>query len=138
MGDGVELSPDRRHFKLLGRMDRLVKVAEQRVSLPEMEDRIRQLDGIDDAALVVLEGGKGPFLGAVIVASGQKFKTHDAQSVLEMRSLLRPVFPKGTVPRLYRFVPELPRNPQGKIIVSELKSLLALTLERDGEAAEKR
>ena len=52
MGDGVELSPDGRHFRLLGRMDRIVKIAEQRVSLPEMEDRMKMLEGINDAALV--------------------------------------------------------------------------------------
>jgi acyl-coenzyme A synthetase/AMP-(fatty) acid ligase len=124
MGDGVELSEDGRRFRLLGRMDRMVKIAEQRVSLPEMEDRIRDLDGVDDVALVALEGVKGPYLGAVLVAEGSRFVSHDAASVLEMRRLLMPIFPKGALPKRYRFVPELPRNPQGKVLVSELKKLL--------------
>ena len=124
MGDGVELSADGRRFRLLGRMDRMVKIAEQRVSLPEMEERIRDLDGIDDVALVALEGEKGPFLGAVLVAAGSGFVSHDAGSVLEMRRRLMPIFPKGAVPKRYRFVPEVPRNPQGKVLVSELKKLL--------------
>ena len=124
MGDGVELSPDARRFKLLGRMDRLVKISEQRVSLPEMEEKIRSLADIEDVALVALEGAKGPCIGAVIVARGEKFKTHDSQSVLEMRKLLLPIFPKGASPKRYRFVSELPRNPQGKILVSELKKIL--------------
>ena len=125
MGDGVELSPDGRHFRLLGRMDRIVKIAEQRVSLPEMEDRMKMLEGVNDAALVVLEGEKGAYLGAVIVVSDTGFRTHDAKSVLEMRKRLMPVFPKGTVPRRFRFVSELPRNPQGKVLVSELREMLA-------------
>jgi acyl-coenzyme A synthetase/AMP-(fatty) acid ligase len=124
MGDGVELSPDGRRFKLLGRMDRIVKIAEQRVSLPEMEERIKTLDGIEDVALVALDGEKGAYLGAVVVAMDSRFRTHDAQSVLEMRKRLIPIFPKGAVPRRYRFVSELPLNPQGKVLSAELKSLL--------------
>ena len=124
MGDGVEMSPDGRHFRLLGRRDRLVKIAEQRVSMPEMEDRIRDLDGIEDVALTVLEGEKGPYLGAVIVASDAGFHSHDAKSVLEVRRRLTPLFPKGTVPKRYRFVTELPRNPQGKVTTTELRELL--------------
>jgi len=125
MGDGVELSPDGRRFKLLGRMDRIVKISEQRVSLPEMEERIKTLDGIEDVALVALDGAKGAYLGAVVVTTDGSFKNHDAKSVLEMRKRLIPIFPKGAVPRRYRFVSELPRNPQGKVLSAELKMLLA-------------
>lgn len=125
MGDGVELSPDGRRFKLLGRMDRIVKIAEQRVSLPEMEERIKALDGIEDVALVSLDGDKGTYLGAVVVPTDDSFRNHDAKSVLEMRKRLIPIFPKGAVPRRYRFVSELPRNPQGKVLSAELKNLLS-------------
>lgn len=125
MGDGVELSPDGRRFKLLGRMDRIVKISEQRVSLPEMEERIKALDGIEDVVLVSLDGEKGAYLGAVVVTTDGSFKNHDAKSVLEMRKRLIPIFPKGAVPRRYRFVSELPRNPQGKVLSAELKMLLA-------------
>ena len=128
MGDGVELAPDGRHFKLLGRRDRLVKIAEQRVSLPEMEEKMKALDGIDDVALVALEGEKGSYLGAVVVLNA----IHDAASpmtpgakILAMRKRLIPLFPKGTVPKRYRFVSELPRNAQGKVQVSSLRDLLA-------------
>jgi acyl-coenzyme A synthetase/AMP-(fatty) acid ligase len=128
MGDGVELAPDRRHFKLLGRRDRLVKIAEQRVSLPEMEEKMKALDGIDDVALVALEGEKGSYLGAVVVLDA----TRDVASsetpgakILALRKRLIPLFPKGTVPKRYRFVVELPRNAQGKVQVSSLRDLLA-------------
>ena len=130
MGDGVELAPDERHFRLLGRMDRMVKIVEQRVSLPEMEERMKGLPGIEDAALVALDGEKGPFLGAVIVAARspdglRHAANHDPQTVLAMRRLLLPVFPKGTVPKRYRFVDELPRNAQGKIRSEELVRILS-------------
>ena len=124
MGDGVELSPDGRRFRLLGRMDRVVKIAEQRVSLPEMEERIKALDAVEDVALTVLDGEKGTCIGAVLVLSDSKFVSHDSKSILEMRRMLAPIFPKGALPKRYRFVTELPRNPQGKVLVSELKKLL--------------
>jgi acyl-coenzyme A synthetase/AMP-(fatty) acid ligase len=39
MDDGIELMPDGR-FRLLGRLDRVVKIEEKRLSLPEMEARL--------------------------------------------------------------------------------------------------
>ncbi len=128
MGDGVELSPDGRRFKLLGRRDRLVKIAEQRVSLPEMEEKMKALDGIDDVALVALEGEKGSYLGAAVVlnvsCNAASSETPGAK-ILALRKRLIPLFPKGTVPRSYRFVSELPRNAQGKVQVSALRDLMA-------------
>jgi len=115
MGDGVELSPDGRRFKLLGRLDRLVKINEERVSLPEMEEKMKTLPGVREAALVALEGAHGAVLGAVIAG--------EARSVLEIRAACLPLFPKGTVPKRYRFVDELPRNPQGKVTGAALRSL---------------
>ena len=115
MGDGVKLSPDGRSFELLGRLDRLVKVAEQRVSLPEMEERMKTLPGVRDCALVALESGRGPVLGAVVAGPARK--------PLEMRAALLPIFPKGAVPRRFRFVDSLPRNPQGKVVASKIKEM---------------
>ena len=131
MGDGVELAPDGRRFKLLGRRDRLVKIAEQRVSLPEMEERMRALDGIDDVALIALDGEKGPCLGAVVVlatAERERPQTSRGAMVLELRRRLTPIFPKGTVPKRYRFVPDLPRNAQGKVQVAALRELFTAHL----------
>ena len=128
MGDGVELAPDRRHFKLLGRRDRLVKIAEQRVSLPEMEEKMKQLNGIDDVALVALEGEKGAYLGAAVVLDASRADTAaltPGAKILALRKRLIPIFPKGSVPKRYRFVSELPRNAQGKVQVSSLRDLLA-------------
>ena len=126
MGDGVELAPDGRHFKLVGRKDRLVKIAEQRVSLPEMEDGMRSLDGIADVALVALEGEKGPYLGAIIVPSGgvSPYYGHAPQKIIALRKRLAAIFPRGAVPKRFRFVPELPRNAQGKVLASALKALI--------------
>ena len=45
--------------------------------------------------------------------------------ILALRKRLIPIFPKGSVPKRYRFVSELPRNAQGKVQVSALRDLMA-------------
>ena len=93
---------------------------------------MKSLDGIDDAALVALDGEKGTYLGAAIVLSGGvKVGQGDAQMVLEMRRRLLTIFPKGAAPKRYRFVAELPRNAQGKVLASEIKALIMKRMEHE-------
>ena len=125
MGDGAELAEDGRRFKLLGRRDRLVKIAEQRVSLPEMEAKMGALDDVREAALATIEGKHGPSLGAVVVLKeGVDVSCGKRALARGLRRRLLPVFPKGTVPRKYRFVHELPRNAQGKVQAARLREIL--------------
>ncbi len=130
MGDGVELAPDGRSFKLLGRKDRLVKIAEQRVSLPEMEEKMTTLPEVREAALTSLDGAHGPTLGAVVVLNQEAVDASQGKKklALALRRKLLPVFPKGTVPKRYRFVMELPRNAQGKVQSAMLKKILESNL----------
>ena len=116
MGDAAELSPDGRSFRLLGRVDRLVKINEERVNLAEMEDKVRAL-GFDDCAVVKMNGRHGDILGCVLVG-GERL------APLELRKLMLPVFPKGTVPKRFRYAAHLPRNAQGKIVASEVEKIL--------------
>ncbi len=126
MGDGAELSPDGRRFRLLGRMDRMVKIAEQRVSLPEMEAKMAALPGVKEAALAALDGRRGPFLGAVVALDAKAIDVGAGKKALalELRRRLLPIFPAGTVPRRYRFVSELPRNAQGKVLTARISEIL--------------
>lgn len=125
MGDAVEMSADGRGFRLLGRRDRLVKIAGQRLHLPEMEDVVRSLPDVADAALCELDGARGACLGAVVVpADGEcPFGDGKRRAARALRARLLPLFPRGAAPRRFRFVRELPRNAQGKVLVSELKRL---------------
>ena len=127
LGDGVVFETDRR-FKLCGRMDRMVKIAEQRVSLPEMEATMCLIPEVAEAALGVEEGPHGPTLGAVIVPKKgwAELKTLGKRACARaLRAKCQQFFPKGAVPRKYRFVHALPRNAQGKVQASAIQEVLA-------------
>ena len=131
MGDGVVFVSEGRdtpRFKLCGRMDRMVKIAEQRVSLPEMEATMCLLPDVAEAALGVVEGVHGPVLGAVIVPrkGWTDLKTLGKRACARaLRAQCLPFFPKGAVPRKFRFVRELPRNAQGKVQASAIQEILS-------------
>ena len=127
LGDGVTLTPDGRTFALHGRLDRLVKIAEHRVLLPEFEALLTAQPDVAEAALCPLEGPRGTFLGAMVVLSPLHTLPR-ARRALAFRQKLLPLFPKGTVPRRFRFVHELPRNAQGKIRVDALRRMLLSNL----------
>jgi len=125
MGDAVDLAPDGRRFKLLGRRDRLVKIAEQRVSLPEMEAKMTALPEVAEAALAALDGPNGAYLGAVVRLAPETDVTPGKRALARsLRRALQPVFPPGAAPRRYRFVHALPRNAQGKVRAAEVRRLL--------------
>lgn len=130
MGDGVELAADGRRFRLLGRRDRLVKIAEQRVSLPEMEAAMCALPEVREAALAPLDGPHGPYLGALVVLDLSAVDVAAGKRALAraLRRRLLPVFPKGAVPKRYRFVREIPRNAQGKVQTARLRQVLESNL----------
>ena len=87
---------------------------------------MKALDGIEDAALIALDGAKGPYLGVAVVMSGGLPTAPAPQVVLALRRRLTSFFPKGTVPKRYRFVAELPRNAQGKVRVAALRALFTV------------
>ena len=123
MGDAVVILQGGREFRLFGRVDRLVKINEERVNLAEMEERVRGI-GFRDCALVVLDGERGPVIGALLVA-GENTR---GKTPLELRAMMLPIFPKGTVPKRFRYAQELPRNAQGKVVAAEVRARLESAL----------
>ncbi len=123
MGDTVRLDAGARSFTLLARADRCVKINEVLVDLAEMEDRVRAL-GFADCALAVLEGARGPMLGAAIVCGDGR----ERPAPLEIRKALAKLFPKGTVPKRVRFLRALPRNAQGKVVAERIRAILSSSL----------
>ena len=74
LSDEVEILPDQRQFHLLGRKDRVVKIAEQRVSLNDIEQRLCGLALVSEACTLTLEKQGRVCVAAVLVltAAGEE------------------------------------------------------------------
>jgi acyl-coenzyme A synthetase/AMP-(fatty) acid ligase len=96
-------------FRHLGRVDGVVKVGGKRVSLAEIERRLLEIPGVEDAAATVVsvDGARGQETVALVVAPGLSPEFLRA----ELRRWLDPV----VIPRRLRLVDALPREGNGKL-----------------------
>ncbi|HLT38622.1 MAG TPA: AMP-binding protein, partial [Enhygromyxa sp.] len=96
-------------FRHLGRVDGVVKVGGKRVSLAEIERRLLEIPGVEDAAATVVsvDGARGQETVALVVAPGLSPEFLRA----ELRRWLDPV----VIPRRLRLVDALPREQSGKL-----------------------
>lgn len=127
-------------FRITGRADRIVKVAEKRASLDEMEARLREHLLVDDACFCLPPSGNGrQELSALVEPSRAGWKLLSkgrAGFVAALREVLSERFEPVLLPRRFRFG-GLPRDSRGKIELSRaLSRALAPELSLDGiEAA---
>jgi acyl-coenzyme A synthetase/AMP-(fatty) acid ligase len=125
MGDRIERTP-RGGFLLLGRADRVVKVGEKRLALPQMEQLLEAHPWVDEAALLLLDrAGEGRVHAAVVPsADGRRALASDGsrnfRSALERHLSER--YDPVLVPRGWRILEVLPRNAQDKIPVASLRA----------------
>jgi acyl-coenzyme A synthetase/AMP-(fatty) acid ligase len=113
-------------FELLGRLDRIVKVEEKRLSLPELEQFCLLSGFIAQAAAVVLQQGKTQLaLVLVLTDAGQQFLQDSGKLALNLRikQHLLQRFEPVLLPRKFRYVSALPYNPQGKLVQQQLEAL---------------
>lgn len=114
-----------RRFELRGRLDRLVKIAERRVSLPEIEARFEEHPFVARAHLLALAGGI-PRLGALLTptAEGRDFlkKNTKRAFVVRLREDVAPRIDSVAFPKKIRVVHEIPTNAQGKFVRADLLS----------------
>ncbi len=116
--DRARLDPDGT-FALLGRADDVVKVGGKRVSLADVEARIRAIPGVRDARVRAepSTAGRGVRLAALVEA--------DAVGAAEVRSTLARAFDDSVVPRHVSIVPSFPRTAAGKVDEATLARLLS-------------
>jgi acyl-coenzyme A synthetase/AMP-(fatty) acid ligase len=133
MGDRVELD-GAGGFRLLGRADRIVKVGEKRLALPEMESHLRAHPWVAEAALVPIDAGGETRVGAVVALSETGQSALAAQGRRGLGSALADhlsaYWDRVLLPRAWRYVSELPRDPQGKVVAARLLELLEASAER--------
>ncbi|MCP5059181.1 MAG: AMP-binding protein [bacterium] len=130
MGDQAEVDEDE-HFELQGRADRVVKIGEKRLSLSDMESRLREHPFIDDCALVAVDRSAEQRVAAVVVLSPRGLAAkadRDRRSLVQaLQSQLAAHWDRVLLPRMWRFVAALPTDERGKL---PREALLALVSER--------
>jgi acyl-coenzyme A synthetase/AMP-(fatty) acid ligase len=139
MGDRVALAADG-SFLLRGRADRVVKVGEKRLALPEMERMLELHPHVAEAALLVREQAGEGRVHAVVVptAGGREALRRDGRRSFgaELTRHLAGSFDPVLLPRVWRTVQTLPRDAQDKVTVAALEALFARPAAAD--AAESR
>jgi len=126
MSDIVEKTGDNT-FLLKGRGDRMVKIAEERVSLPEMEERLCEYKYIEKSYVSALSSHDRDIICAVITLndSGKDaiIKNGRHQFIKELKQYLLDYFPNVVLPRKIRIVNTIPVNIQGKYIKSDINAM---------------
>lgn len=123
--DAATLLPDGR-FKLGGRLDRIVKIEEKRLSLDELEQRLVAHPWVRTAAAVVLPGRRQTLGAAVILDDvGRAALEHEGRAAIgaALRAHLRGWFDPVLLPRRWRYPTDLPFNERGKLTVNDLLAL---------------
>lgn len=110
-------------FRLLGRKDSVVKLAEKRIDLQEVESRLIATGLCREASALVLQGSYRDYLGAVLVPSPELAGMEDKARIKLLREQLSDFLEPVAVPRRWRFVENIPRNSMGKIQKEELRLL---------------
>jgi acyl-coenzyme A synthetase/AMP-(fatty) acid ligase len=134
MGDRVEIAADG-SFLLRGRADRVVKVGEKRLALPEMEAALDSHPHVAESALLVREQAGIGRVHAVVspTAAGCEAVTRRGRRGFgaELTRHLSDRFDPVLLPRAWRIVDALPRDAQDKVTAAALDALF-----RDGDGAD--
>lgn len=119
---------DERRFILKGRSDRIVKFEEKRVSLPEIEQRIKDTGLVREAYCTLAEAQRS-FIGACIsLDDGHKIeliRDGKAKLIAKIKKELSGKLDPVTIPSKWRIMEELPVNAQGKIRKDELAGVFS-------------
>jgi acyl-coenzyme A synthetase/AMP-(fatty) acid ligase len=108
-------------FRLLGRLDRTIKLEEKRVSLPELEAALEQHPLVAKAAVTLLEAHRPTLAAAVVLKNPPDLPR--LQLVKELRRHLARRFEPVALPRRWRFLEALPLDARGKLTALALDAL---------------
>jgi len=124
--DAADITADGR-FTLLGRLDRIVKLEEKRISLPLLEHLLCNHAWVSETRLGVVEQGRA-YLGALLVLSPAGLHALRNQGrralIAGLREHLHGHCEPTALPRRWRLLRQLPLNAQGKLPQAEVQALL--------------
>lgn len=115
-------------FVLQGRADRIVKIAEKRISLTAMENALVASDCVRAAKAVLIENSSAIARVGMVVelseAGWQALQQQGRRSMGgELRAMLERCVDRVALPRSWRYVVRMPQNPQGKTTQHDLLAL---------------
>jgi len=110
-------------FELTGRLDRILKLEEKRISLVALEAALEAHPLVARAAVVLLEGPR-PMLGAAVVLR-EGPRTDRRERVASLGRHLAQRFEPVALPRRWRFPEALPYDARGKLTPASLRALFA-------------
>ncbi|TKJ71106.1 AMP-binding protein [Pseudomonas sp. CFBP13508] len=124
--DAARIAADGR-FELLGRLDRIVKLEEKRISLPMLEQALAAHDWVAEARLGVVQENRAS-LGALLVLSESglfALREHGRRGLAEtLRKHLSQHCEALALPRRWRLLRQMPLNSQGKLAQADVEALL--------------
>lgn len=124
--DAAELDAQGR-LHLLGRLDRIVKLEEKRISLPMLEQALASHSWVQDCRLGMVQAGRAS-LGALLVPTEQGVQALRGLGRKAMLAQLRTHLAEHcepiALPRRWRLLSQLPLNSQGKLPQAALDALL--------------
>ena len=124
--DAIQLLDDGR-FVLQGRLDRIVKLEEKRVSLPFLEDSLQQHDWVSECRLLLQHNGRASLAALVVLSARGVHALRNggrSQLVQTLRQHLSGYCETLVLPRRWRFIEQLPVNAQGKLQQQAMEHIL--------------
>jgi acyl-coenzyme A synthetase/AMP-(fatty) acid ligase len=125
--DRIAVQSDGR-FRALGRVDDICKIEGKRISLSTVEHHLKQLPEIAEVAVLVLDGD-WPRLGAVVKLQPRGQQELDKLGSYRFAQYLRRCLSRrletAGLPKRWRFVAELPKQPLGKRRIADLQALFS-------------
>ena len=125
-GDLVRQRPEGLEF--LGRRDNQVKIRGQRVELSAVEDALREVTGVLDAAVTTVRRGVTAELAALLVLEP------DSGGAGAVQAAVRAVLPPGQVPTLLLETDRIPLSSSGKQDRRAVRSIVAAVAAEAAEA----
>ena len=131
-------------FLLRGRQDRIVKIAEKRISLDDIENRLQCHRWVDRARVMPLSslyGHSRTALGAAVLlkAGGKVYLQRKDEATLSktLREFLHKRFDWSTIPRSFRFLESWPLDSQSKFSQEIFSQLFEGSFEMSVRSPEK-
>jgi acyl-CoA synthetase (AMP-forming)/AMP-acid ligase II len=104
-----------------GRSDDMFKISGATVYPTEVEQALREIDGVDTAVVTNVAGVQGDQVGAAVVC------TSSARTTEQLRRSARELLSSFKVPTIWLLLDsddKIPRGPTGKVDVAQLRELL--------------